>query len=151
MSSGIFMLPHLCSLWSDSKRVVNFPWSSLQRRCENYFLNFGVSLRETNSQKKKSSFEKHCVINLECRILSQEPSDSCILYSNIILEYKVSFMESKLKEHVSNDSWWRVNAVIIETVEAFETRYSISLSGSNVIFNNNQFVLVISHDTVGKQ
>ena len=32
------------------------------------------------------------------------------------------------------DSLWRVNAVIIETVAALKTRYSIVLSGSNVIF-----------------
>ena len=42
-------------------------------------------------------------------------------------------MESKLKK-LSVDSWWRVNAVIIETVEALETRYSTILSGSKVIF-----------------
>ena len=38
--------------WSRSKSVVNFPWKSLQRSRENYFRNFGVSLRETNRQKK---------------------------------------------------------------------------------------------------
>ena len=48
----------------------------------------------------------------------------------ILMSY---FMESKL-EKTSTDSWWHVNAVIIETVEALETRYSIILSGSNVIF-----------------
>ena len=42
-------------------------------------------------------------------------------------------MESKL-EKILVDSWWRVTDVIIETVEALETRYSIILSGSNVIF-----------------
>ena len=31
-----------------------------------------------------SSFEKHRVLDLECRILSQEPVDSCILYFNVI-------------------------------------------------------------------
>ena len=51
---------------------------------------FGVSLRETNHQgkKKKSSFEKHCVLDLECRILSQKPSDTCILYLNVIFPGK---------------------------------------------------------------
>ena len=39
-----------------------------------------------------------------------------------------------LMKKISIDSWWRVNAVIIETVEALETRSSIILSGSNVIF-----------------
>ena len=43
------------------------------------------------------------------------------------------FMESKLKK-MSVDSVWRVNAVLTETVEVLETRYSIILSGSNVIF-----------------
>ena len=42
-------------------------------------------------------------------------------------------MESKLKK-ISIDSWRRMNAVIIETVETLETRYSIVLGGSNVIF-----------------
>ena len=42
-------------------------------------------------------------------------------------------MESKLKK-IPIDSLWRVNAVIIETVEALETRRSIILNGSNVIF-----------------
>ena len=45
------------------------------------------------------------------------------------------FMESKLKK-ISTDSWWRVDAVIIETVEALETQYSIILSGSSAIFWN---------------
>ena len=42
----------ISSLWSGSRRVVNFLWWSLQRSRENYFRNFGVSLRETNCQKK---------------------------------------------------------------------------------------------------
>ena len=42
-------------------------------------------------------------------------------------------MESKLKK-ISIDSLLRVNAVIIETVDALETRYPIVLSGPNVIF-----------------
>ena len=48
----------------------------------------------------------------------------------IIMSY---FMESKLKK-ITIDSWLRVNAVIIETTEALENRYSIILGGSNVIF-----------------
>ena len=47
-----------------------------------------VSLRETNRQNKKSSFEKHCILDLECRILSKEPSDSCILYFKVIFHGK---------------------------------------------------------------
>ena len=42
-------------------------------------------------------------------------------------------MESNLKK-ILIDSWWRVNAVVIVTVEALETRYSIILNGSDVIF-----------------
>ena len=91
-----------------------------------------------------SSFEKHCVLDLECRIVSQEPSDSCIC---ILMSY---FVESKLTK-ISIDSWWPVNAVIIETVQALETWYSINLSGSNVIFKTNRFVLAISLDTIDKQ
>ena len=40
------------------------------------------------ARKKMSSFEKHCVLDLECRILPQEPSDSCILYFNVIFHGK---------------------------------------------------------------
>ena len=34
--------------------------------------------------EKNSSFQKRCVLNLECRILFQEPSDSFILCFNVI-------------------------------------------------------------------
>ena len=40
------------------------------------------------TRKKKSSFKKQCVLNLESRILSQEPSDSFILYFNVIFHGK---------------------------------------------------------------
>ena len=80
---------------SDTYRVVpiglsTFLDSFFQRSGENYFRNFGISLRETNHLTKKiySSFEKHSVLDLECRILSQEPSDSCILYFNVIFHEK---------------------------------------------------------------
>ena len=49
---------------------------------------------------------------------------------HILISY---FMESELKK-ILIDSWWCMNAVIIETVETLETRYSIFLSRSNVIF-----------------
>ena len=39
---------------------------------------------KSSQARKNSSFEKHCVLDLDCRILSQEPSDSCILYFNAI-------------------------------------------------------------------
>ena len=35
-----------------------------------------------------SFVEKHCVLDLECRILPQEISDSCILYFNVIFHEK---------------------------------------------------------------
>ena len=38
--------------------------------------------RQTARKKKMSSFEKHCVLDLECRILSQKPSHSFILNFN---------------------------------------------------------------------
>ena len=40
------------------------------------------------ARKKNSSFEKHCVLELECRILSQEPSYSSIFYFNVIVHGK---------------------------------------------------------------
>ena len=43
---------------------------------------------ERQTARKKSSFEKHCVFDLECRILAQEPSDSRILYFNVIFHGK---------------------------------------------------------------
>ena len=83
--------------------------------------------RQTARKKNISSFQKHRVLDLECRILSQtlQIAAFCILKSN--------FIESKLKK-ISIDSWRRMNAVIIETVEALEKRYSVFLSGSKVIF-----------------
>ena len=38
--------------------------------------------------EKNSSFQKQCVLNLECRFLAQEPSDTCILYFNVIFHEK---------------------------------------------------------------
>ena len=78
-------------VWSGSKRVVNF-LGSLDKE-----------VAKTTSgtlvyRFKISSFEKHCVLDLECRIFSQKPSDNCILYFDII------FIESKLKK-ISVDSW----------------------------------------------
>ena len=40
------------------------------------------------ARKNISSFEKLCGLDLECRILSQEPSDTCILYFNVIFHGK---------------------------------------------------------------
>ena len=40
------------------------------------------------ARRNISSFQKHCVFNLECRILSQEPSHSFILYFKVIFHGK---------------------------------------------------------------
>ena len=45
---------------------------------------------EKQTARKDSSFEKHCVLDLECRILSQEPSGRCILYFNVIFHGKLA-------------------------------------------------------------
>ena len=37
---------------------------------------------------RKKSFEKHCVLDLKCRILSLEPSDKYILYFDVIFHGK---------------------------------------------------------------
>ena len=44
--------------------------------------------KQTARKKYISSFEKYCVLGLECRILSQEPSDSCSLYFNVVFHGK---------------------------------------------------------------
>ena len=47
-----------------------------------------VAKTTSGTARKKSSFEKHCVLDLECRILSQEPSYSCSLYFNFVFHGK---------------------------------------------------------------
>ena len=44
--------------------------------------------KRQTARKNISSFQKHCVLDLECRILSQEPSDSFILDFNVIFHGK---------------------------------------------------------------
>ena len=56
-------------------------------------------------------------------------------------------MESKLKK-IFVDSWWCVNAAIIETVEALETRYSMILSGSIQCDLWNPVTLSLSSHTI---
>ena len=53
---------------------------------------------ERQTARKKKSFEKHCVLDLECSIFSQEPSDGLIFF-NILMSY---FMESKLERIIIN-------------------------------------------------
>ena len=46
---------------------------------------------ERQTARKKKNFllkKKHCVLDLEFRILSQGPSDSCILYFNVVFHGK---------------------------------------------------------------
>ena len=43
---------------------------------------------EKQTARKILPLKKHCVLELDCRILSQEPSDSCILYFNVIFHGK---------------------------------------------------------------
>ena len=45
---------------------------------------------ERQTARKKKSFEKHCVLDLECRILPQESSDNYSLYFNGHISWKVS-------------------------------------------------------------
>ena len=42
-----------------------------------------IASRDKPPEKNIASFEKHCFLDLECRILSQEPLGSCILYFNV--------------------------------------------------------------------
>ena len=77
------------SLWSGSKKVINFPWQSLQRSRENYFQNCGVSLRVTNRQKKILPSKNTVSLTWNVGFLSQEPSDSCILNFNVIFHGKL--------------------------------------------------------------
>ena len=44
--------------------------------------------RQTSKKNKFFLRKKHSVLELECRILSQESSDSCILYFDIIFHGK---------------------------------------------------------------
>ena len=77
------------AVWSGSKRVVNFPWQSLRRSREKYFRTFGVSLRETNRQKK-SSFEKRCALDLECRIFFS----GTFRWLHFLFQYHISWKAS---------------------------------------------------------
>ena len=75
-----------CS-WSGSKRVANFPWC-LYKEVAKTTSGTLMYRFERQTARKNSSFEKHCVLDLDCRILSQEPSDCCILYFNVIFHGK---------------------------------------------------------------
>ena len=77
------------------------------KKSQNYFRNFGVLLRETSRQKKNSSFEKRCVLDSECRILSQESSDSCILYFNAVFygKYAEEYINRQLVTCECCDDW----------------------------------------------
>ena len=47
-----------------------------------------IASRDKPPAKKNFFLRKHCVHDSECKILSQEPSDSCILYFNVIFHGK---------------------------------------------------------------
>ena len=49
-----------------------------------------IASRDKPQEKMFSSFEKHCVLDLECRILSQEPSVSCVLFFNVMFHGKLA-------------------------------------------------------------
>ena len=57
--------------------------------------------RQTARKKKKSSFEKHCILDLESRIFFLNLRNPQIAAFCILLSY---FMKSKLKK-ISIDSW----------------------------------------------
>ena len=100
---------YLCALCGVVlKQLLAFPGSLYKEDVKTTSGTLVYRFERQTAWKKISSFKKRCVLDLERRILSQEPSAAfCILMSY--------FMESKLKK-MSSDSWWRVNAVIIETV-----------------------------------
>ena len=67
-------------LWSGSKRVASFSLIVFTKKSQKLLPELWciASKDKPPDRKNISSFEKHCVLNLEYRILSQEPSDSCI-------------------------------------------------------------------------
>ena len=79
-------------VWSGSKRVINFAWQSLQRTRENYFRNFGLSLRETIRQNVFLPSENtvSSTQNVEFYLRNLQITAFCFLMSY--------FMESKLRK-----------------------------------------------------
>ena len=76
-------------VWSGSKRVVYFFLGSLYKEVAKQLPELWcIASTDQPPEKEISSFEKHFVLYLECRILFQEPSDSCILYLNVIFHEK---------------------------------------------------------------
>ena len=61
------------------KGLLTFPDSLYKEVAKTTSRTLVYHFERQTARKNISSFEKHCVLDLECRILSQEPSDSCIL------------------------------------------------------------------------
>ena len=79
---------HSGRVWSDSKGLLTF-LGSLYKEVAKPTPGTLVYLFERQTARILfSSFQKHCVLNLECKILSQEPSDSFILYFNVTFHGK---------------------------------------------------------------
>ena len=71
------------------KRIDNFSFVVFTKKSRKLLPELWcIASRDKPPEKNISSFEKHCVLDLECRILSQEPSDSCILYFNVVFHGK---------------------------------------------------------------
>ena len=88
LSCGPQFLQVPTGLWSGAKRVVNFPCSLYKKGVKTTPGTWYIALRDKPPEKNISSFQKHFVLNLECRILFQVPSDSFILYFNVIFHGK---------------------------------------------------------------
>ena len=74
--------------WFQKGCSLNFPCSLYKEVAKTTFGTLVYRFERQTVRKKISSFEKHYVLDLECRIISQKPSDSCILYFNVIFRGK---------------------------------------------------------------
>ena len=100
---------------------------------------------ERQTARKNASFEKHCVIDLECKILSQEPSDSCILYFNVIFRgrYAEEDINRQLVTCECSDNWngWSFGDPVLHHPKWIQCDLLKPITLS----------IVISHDTIGNQ
>ena len=79
----------LAQMWRGSKKLLTFLGSLYKKKLRKQLPELWyISSRDRPPGKNISSFEKHWVLDLQCRILSQEPSDSCILYFSVIFHGK---------------------------------------------------------------
>ena len=70
------------------KGLLTFPDSLYKEVAKTTSRTLVYRFERQTARKNISSFEKHCVLDLECRILSQESSDGFILYYNVIFHGK---------------------------------------------------------------